>query len=468
MASNNTINLRSFPKIKVLSSALFIVGAILAHVLSSKPELMLFQIGGIPLNLVFGIFPLLSGVILLIYALITYYSVIISCLGDKISFKSRITEIILKKEEIQAVRVRDADKNYIWFVFLFINFFFVYYGIECSLYFAANHHAGLLEFVLIPMFLIWFAGLMLILFPRKLIAIYTNDKIILQKVNHLPKNNAFEKLFDKIFGFDMSEKKVEHVRSDRFQYRLILGVIFLIIFVVTNLLVEIDDIFQPLHLLGIFIPQFLLIFSVLMVSSSLSAGISQSIEIKKKRLRIEEITLITPISGKNFIWIKSMEDTDKNDMYRKGFRTLTVFDILLTFVMFGQGFLLAFKFIWLPDVYLTYLDGWDIFLGVVILIVLTIYQFEIVTKLNNEFNSEYGFKREIIVHAPDEKQLKAPTKGIINNLKTNINIYLKDFKGLLRSDFKNQFIKISLASLAGLVIITITYSFLGFVFFVFI
>ena len=89
MATENIINLKSFPRIKLISSLLFIIGAILASIFSIKPELMIFQIGGMPLILILGIIPLISGIVLLIYIYITYYDVTIAPKESEISIKSK-------------------------------------------------------------------------------------------------------------------------------------------------------------------------------------------------------------------------------------------------------------------------------------------------------------------------------------------------------------------------------------------
>ena len=143
---NETLNLKSFPTIKIISACLFIVGAILTYILASSPQTMLFQIGGIPFNLVAGIFTLICGTVLLIYAFLTTYDFTISNKDNQITLNSKKDSITLKLEDIIAIRVRDTGKFAIWFVFVFVNFFFVYYGIECILYFSANHNAGLLQY----------------------------------------------------------------------------------------------------------------------------------------------------------------------------------------------------------------------------------------------------------------------------------------------------------------------------------
>ncbi len=348
MSSQNPINLKSFPLIKVISSLLFIIGAVLAYLIASEPEFMLYQIGGIELNLILGIFPLLSGIVLLIYALATNYSVNLSLKEDKIHINCKKDEFFLLKDEIQAVRVRDAGKSKVWFIFLFVSYYFLYLGIECALYFSANHNTGLMELIWIPITMIWVAGLLLILFPRKLIIILTKEKAIIQKVNHLPKDNSFERLFDDVF-IQKSPDKVDFIKSKMYLYRLTLGIIFIALLIVTSFLVEIDGIIQPLHDLGVFIPQFLLLFGVLMVSSALSSGYKQDLQINDNILRIEEETII---SGKNLSWIKAKEDIQKEKILKKSFRALTKFDVLMIFVVFGQAFYLAFKIIWLPLVFI--------------------------------------------------------------------------------------------------------------------
>jgi len=461
MSSQENFNLKSFPLIKIISSLLLIIGAILAYILSSKPEFMLFQVGGVQLNLILGIFPLLSGIVLLLYSFITYYNVVITPLADKINIKSRKNEITILKDEIQLIRVRDAGKFFIWFVFFFINFYFYYYGIEMALYFSANHNAGLLEFILIPLLMIWFGGLILILFPRKLIIILTKNKAIIQKVNHLPKDNSFETLCDEIFGFKIIEP-LRYEKSNQYLYRLILGIIPLVILIITAMLVEIDGIVQPLHALGIFIPIFMLLFSVLMISSALSLGVKQSVETNDKIIRIEELTLTSSINGKNFSWIKSKENIEPNNSFKKGFRVLTKFDILLLFVIFGEALYLAFKFLWLP-LYLKYLNGWDIIIGIIMLIVLFFYQFEIVNKLKVDIDSDYSLVREILIVNPNKNELTSQGRNAYT-LKNKITTYAKDFKALIKTDFKTQILKIGIAYAAAIVLITLSIMLGGFIF----
>ena len=102
------------------------------------------------------------------------------------------------------------------------------------------------------------------------------------------------------------------------------------------------------------------------------------------------------------------------------------------------------------------------------LIVLFFYQFEIITKLNVKINSAFDFKKELIVYNPEENERNLPSKGLINYLKSKGKNYLMDFKGLLSVDFKNQLIRISIAYLAAILLITLTFNTLGFVFFIFI
>ncbi|MHA1344161.1 MAG: hypothetical protein ACTSQG_09255, partial [Promethearchaeota archaeon] len=427
MSSREIINLKSFPKIKVISSILFVIGAILVYILASKPEYMLFQIGGIPLNLILGIFPLISGLILIIYAFITNYNASITYNNDKITVKGRKNQITIDKDDIKAVRVRDAGKFTIWFVFFFINFYFVYYGIECALYFSANHNAGLLEFIILPMFMIWIGGLLLILFPRKLIIILTRDKAIIQKINYLPRDGSFEQLFNKIFGFEITED-IQFVKSYHFIYRLTLGVIFFSIFIITSMLVNIDGINQPLHDLGIFIPIFLLLFSVLMLSSSIKEGFKQKIFIKENKMRLEEITLINSITGKNFCWIKAKEKIDESKAFSKGFRTLNRYNLMLLFIIFGQAFFLAYKFIWLPTVYLDYIDWRDVLVGTIMLIVLFLYAFEVVIKFEIDIDSDFKFIREILIFNQKDKESMIREHKLFRIIKNKMRDAYKDFK----------------------------------------
>jgi len=447
MSSQNPINLKSFPLIKVISSLLFIVGAVLAYLIASDPEFMLYQIGGIELNLILGIFPLLAGIVLLIYALATNYSVEFSLKEDKFHINCKKNEFFLLKDEIKAVRVRDAGKSKVWFIFLFVSYYFLYLGIECALYFSANHNTGLMELIIIPITMIWVAGLLLILFPRKLIIILTKEKAVIQKVNHLPKDNSFERLFDDVFN-QKSPDKVNYIKSKMYLHRLTLGIIFIALLIVTSFLVEIDGIIQPLHDLGVFLPQFLLLFGVLMVSSALSSGYKQDLQINDNILRIEEKTII---SGKNLSWIKTKEKIEKEKILKKSFRALTRFDLMMIFVVFGQAFYLAFKIIWLPLVIIKYIDILDILIGILMLVVLFFYEFEIITKINIEADSDFSFPREFITPIELER-----------------GSYINNFKNLFKTDFKQQASKVGIASIAALLIITLSLGYLGFALFLFI
>ncbi len=462
MPSQSNLNLKSFPIIKIVSASLFFGGGILAYILSSKPEFMLFQLGGIPLNLILGIFPLLSGIFLFIYAFLTNNTLSFSMKDDILKIKSRKKEISVKKEDIQAVRVRDAGKFWIWFVFIFVNYFFMYLGVECSLYFSANHNAGLLEFVLIAFLMVWSANVLLIFFPRKIIGIFTKDKIIAQKVNYLPKNESFEKFFDGVFDVGtLDASSTLKTKSDQYLYRLVLGLIFLIILILTSILVEIDGIVQPLHDLGIFIPIFMLLFSVLMAASAIQIGREQNIMLADKIVRIEEKTIITPITGKNICWIKPKEKLEANQFYKRGFKKLTKYDLLLIFVIFGQALYLAFKFIWIPSVYLNYLDGRDVIIGILMLCVLFFYQFEILTKIDKNVNPDVMFRRAIILINPENISSVA-------GLKPKTKSYFKDFKSLLKTDFKKQLVRIAIAYTAALLVITLSITLLGFIIFIYI
>jgi len=450
MSSQSPINLKSFPLIKVISSLLFIVGAVLAYLIASEPDFKLYQIGGIELNLILGVFPLLTGVVLILYAFITNYSVDLEIKDDILNIKSKKNKISLKKEDIKGVRVRDAGKSWIWFIFIFITYYFLYLGIECALYFSANHNTGLMEFILIPIIMIWAAGLILVLFPRKLIIILTKEKAIIQKVNHLPKNNSFERLFDDVFN-QQTSKEVNFIKTNKYLYRLTLGIIFIALLIGTSYLVDIGGIVQPLHDLGVFIPHFLLLFGVLMVSSALSFGIKQNLQINDKIIRIEEKTLITRITGKNLSWIKAKEKVEKDKILKNSFRSLTKFDMMMIFVIFGQAFYLAFKIIWLPQVFVNYINIFDILIGILMLIVLFFYEFEIVSKINVDIDSDFCFPREFITPMQSER-----------------GSYISNFKNLLKTDFKKQASKVGIASIAALLIVTLSLRFLGFVFFIFI
>lgn len=450
MSTQSPINLKSFPLIKLISSLLFIIGAVLAYLIASEPEFMLYQIGGIELNLILGIFPLLAGIVVLVYAFASNSPLNLLLKDDKISIKSRKKEISLLKEEISAVRVRDAGKSKVWFLFLFVTYYFVYLGVECALYFSANHNTGLMELIIIPISMIWIAGLILILFPRKLIIILTKEKAIIQKVNHLPKDESFEILVDDVFN-QKAVSQTNFIKSKMYLYRLILGIIFIGLLIITSFLVEIGGIVQPLHDLGIFIPQFLLLFGVLMVSSALSSGMKQALEINNNVLRIEEKTLISRITGKNFSWIKAKEKIEKDKIIKPGFRSLTKFDIMMIFVVFGQGFYLAFKIIWMPLVFINYIDVVDILIGILMLIVLFFYEFEILNKINIEVDSEFSFPRELITPIQLER-----------------GSYINNFRNLFKTDFKQQASKVGIASIAVLLIITLSLGYLGFALFIFI
>ena len=228
------------------------------------------------------------------------------------------------------------------------------------------------------------------------------------------------------------------------------------------MLVEIDGIVQPLHALGIFIPIFMLLFSVLMISSALSLGIKQNLETNDNKIRIEELTLTSSINGKNFSWIKSKENIELNNSFKKGFRVLTKFDILLLFVIFGEALYLAFKFLWLP-LFLKYLNGWDIIIGFIMLIVLFFYQFEIVNKLKVDIDSDYSLVREILIVNPNKNELTSQGRNAYT-LKNKITTYAKDFKALIKTDFKTQILKIGIAYAAVIVIITLSIMLGGFIF----
>jgi hypothetical protein len=465
MSSQNIINLKSFPFIKLFSSLLIIFGAIIAYILASQPEMMWLQIGGVQWNIILCIPPFLSGLVLLLYTFITHYNVKISDEGEKLLIKSRRLEISFSKQEVQAVKVRDAGKFYIWLVFMFINFYFVYYGIECGVFWFANHYAGSFELILFPLLLIWIGGLILVLFPRKLLIILLKDKAILQKINHLPKDRSVERLMDDVFEFS-SPENVNYNKTNQYQHRLILGVISILIFTITSFMVEIDGIVQPLHDLGIFIPIFLLMFGVLMVSSALSTGIKQYAEIKEKSIKIEEKTLLSFFSGNNYNWIRSEENLKKSELSLKSFRTLTKFDYAMIFVIFGQAAFLGFKFV--SPVYLPYFDIFDLLIGLLILVVLFFYQFEIVSKLSLPISSEFKFPREILISdslVDDPENEKRSTKI---SIKERITTYFKDFKDLLKSDFKPQIIKIGITYIVSILVLTLSFFMLGFVLFIFI
>ncbi len=467
MSSQNVINLKSYPLIKLISSLLIILGSIIAFILASQPDMMLMQIGGVQWNLVLCIPPFLSGIILLFYAfVITYYNVKITDLGEQIKIESRRLETTFQKQDIQAVKVRDAGRFFIGFVFMFITFYFEYYGIECGIYWFANHYAGTFEFILIPLLMIWIGSLLLFLFPRKLLIILMKEKAVLQKINHLPKDGSFQRLIDKIMGFTNLNNS-DKVRNNRYQYRLVLGIIFILIFTITGLLIEIDGIVQPLHDLGIFIPIFLLLFGVLMISSAISTGISQSFDIKENRIRIEENTLISFLSGNNFYWIKSKEMVRKEDLFKAGFRTLTKFDMMMIFVIFGQAIFLAFKFLWNP-VYYAYLDITDVLIGILMLAVLFFYQFEIVTKLRIEIDSDLRFPREILIASQLSPDFERSNRKGKFSLRDRFSSYFGQFKKLFKSDFKMHIFKIGITYIAAILVISITLSIFNFILFIFI
>jgi hypothetical protein len=464
--SKKELTLRSFPLIKIIASILLILGAILAYFLASIPQTKLFQIGGVDLNLVYSIPPLISGVILLIYAFITYYDVKIHDKGDYLEIESRRSETSLKKEDIKFVKVRNAGKGFVWFVFFFITFYFVYYGLECGIFFTANHNAGLLEYILIPLLLIWLGGALLVLFPRKLITIATKDRAILQKINYFPNDQAFESLWDQIFGWSKKEKG-DYVKTNRYLYRLTLGIIFLMIFSISHLIVKRQGINRPLHDLGIFIPIFLLFFGILMVATSISTGNKQYLQIKDNRLKFKEETIISSLTGKNYLWMRANTELDLNKHLKPSFRALTEYEYSLIFILFGQAFFLAFKFIWNPAIYLKFINGWDIFIGILMLVVLFFYEFEIVTKLTAETDAEFRDHREVIISNRNKKKPSREDKGI-NGLKTIIINYIAEFKSLFNTDFKSRLMKVVIIYISAIIVITLTFSVIGFVLFLFI
>ncbi|MGV9173898.1 MAG: hypothetical protein ACOC44_06750 [Promethearchaeia archaeon] len=461
------LNLKSFPFVKVIAAVLLIIGAILAYFLASQPETRLFQIGGVNLSLVYGIPPLISGVVLLIYAFSTYYNVTILDKGKSLEIQSRQTETTIHKDDIKQVKVSNAGKGFIWFVFFFINFFFVYYGLECGIFFTANHNAGLLEYILIPLLLIWLAGALLVLFPRKLITILTKDRAILQKVNYIRKNRAFETFWDRIFGWSEKEKG-DYVKTNRYLYRLILGVLFLLIFTISNLLVKNEGIHRPLHDLGIFIPVFLLLFAVLMIATSISTGIKQSFQIKDNRLKFEEKTIISSLTGRNYLWAKASAELDPRKHLNLSFRSLTKYEYLLIFVLFGQAFFLASKFIWQPAVYLKYINIWDMIIGILILVALFFYEFEIVTKLNVEIDTQFEETRDVIISRRTIEEGKPRGAGLFDSLKIMFKNYKNNFKSLIHTEFWSRIGKVALVYILAIVVITLTFSFMGFIFFLFI
>lgn len=456
MSTDTRINLKSFPIIKLISAILFIIGGILAYLFSSKPEVMLFQIGGIPLGLVIGIPPILCGIVLILYSVITFYNVEVHWMADKLIIKSRKNVAEFNQDDIKAVRVRDAGKFILYFIFVFINFYFVYYGIECSLYFSANHDAGLLEFVLIPMFMVWFANVLLIIFQRKLLIFMGNESAVIQKINHLPKDGSFETLIDSIFGINAEKDSSKILKTNIYQYRLVLGITMLAIFSLTSMLVDIDDIIQPLHDLGIFIPIFLLLFSVMLISSALKEPTKQERVISDDIMKLKESNLIDQINGKNFLWLKSKNSIDNSELARPEFRRLTIYQYALISIIFGGAFYLAFKFIWIPSIYLSYLSIPDILIGILILAVLFFFQFEIRYKLNVNLDSEMKFRKEILVVNKETREL-----GVKNKIKN----YFSMFKSLVRSDLKVQLVGVVIAYAVALILITISIYSLGFMLF---
>ena len=156
MSSKNVINFKSFPIIKLVSSLLIIIGAVLTYLVSTPisgvtPEIFFFQIGGVEHGLVLAVPSLLSGCVLLLYTLkiILRYKFTITQEGENLIFNDRKESYTIQKQDIVVVRVRDAGKSFIWFVFTFMTFLFVYYGFETGLYFSTNHNAGLYEYIII-------------------------------------------------------------------------------------------------------------------------------------------------------------------------------------------------------------------------------------------------------------------------------------------------------------------------------
>lgn len=460
------MNLRFFPFVKLFSAILFIIGGILTYIFSIKPEVFLFQIGGVDFGLILGLFPIITGIGLIFYTFLKFYKIELLEEKDSLILKAK-QEIKIKKDEIVAVRIRDAGKAVQWFIFLFVNFYFVYYGIECALYFSANHNTGFLKYVIFPMFLVWCGGFLLLLFPRKLLKILTNDMAILQKITHIPNDNSFENLVDRIFGFEMPKERTFYRNFD-FVYRVILGLLFLIIFLVTSLIVEFDDINQPLHDLGIFIPIFLLFFSVLMFSSALTEGFKRNLKIQGNKLRIEEKQIIHKISGKNYLWVKTEEKIDGNKIFQRGFRNLNIYNLLLVSILFGQGVFLAFKFLFFPNLYIESLNWIDIIIGVSMLLGIFLYSFEVIGKIKIDPPSEYQFNREIQVDENVIDKTNSESRKTLTAIKQNLKNHFKSLPGLIKQNKANHTIKVFIAALGAVITILVNIYLLGFLIFIFI
>ncbi|MGQ4874775.1 MAG: TcpD family membrane protein [Promethearchaeia archaeon] len=469
MTEEHHLCLKCFHQIKIISAVLFILGGILSYYFASSPETMLFQFGGIPFNLIIGIFPLLCGIFLFIYTALTSGSFDINIDNDVCKFIYKKSELSLNKNEIKVVIFSDAPKFAIWFVFFFINFYFVYYGIECVLYFSANHNAGLLEFSFYSMMIVWFAGLILLLFPRNLLEIITPNKRILQKISQIPKDGSFERFFNEIFGLS-EEQNEKIIRSNRFLYRLILGIIFVTIFILTSMLVIRDEIVQPLHDLGIWIPIILLLSGVMMISSSIKEKRIFKIKNENDNIMINCKALIGALTQDNYIWLNKNDYQVKENLTEIGFRKLSFYQYLLIMVLFGQAAFLGFKIFWLPFVYADYFDIYDMIIAIIMIIVLFFFSFEIVYKLDFKSGNELKPKKEILLgKVPGNKKLdNNRNQNLFQSIKIGFKRYFNNFKVAVKNDTSRHLLKIFLACIFAIVLITISYVFLGFVIFIFI
>ena len=471
MSSQKSINLKSFPFIKLISSLMIIIGAIFTYILSMpipgfNPEISFFQVGGVQHGLVLGVPSLLSGLVLLLYTFYIYYKFSITDEEDTLSFKARKKTFSINKNDIVVVRVRDAGKSFIWFVFAFITFLFVYYGFETGLYFSANHNSGLYGFIIIPLFIIWLGGVLLVLFPRKLMAIITKDAVLLQKINHLPKDQSFEKLIDTVFGFKDFESNYN--KTTQYKHRLILGVISLLIFIITSILVPKSGLWLPLHDIGIFLPIFLLIFSVLMISSSLSSANKQSIQVDDNLLRLEETSNISKLSGKNFVWFKSSQKVDEKNYVRE-FRTITKYDAVIICILFGGAFFLGFKLLWNIPLFLPYFSWIDLLISLILLLIIFLYQFEVVDKLKVPYEADQQLVKEIIIADSYARITREEPRSLKEKIKLSIKNYKNDFKSSTKTDsFKSHILKVGLIYSISLLLITISFTFFGVILFIFV
>ncbi|TFF93145.1 MAG: hypothetical protein EU544_06310 [Promethearchaeota archaeon] len=267
---------------------------------------------------------------------------------------------------------------------------------------------------------------------------------------------------DKIFGINTIQKE-KVLRSNHYLYRLIIGAVALSIFIITSILVEINGILQALHDLGIFIPIFLLLFAVLMISSAIKEPLTQKMNIRNNVVKIKETTLISALSGNNLLWLKAQTPIQEGQQIKKNFRRLSIYQYLLGFVLFGQGIFLALKILWLPLVYIEFFDWWDLLIGLTIILLTFLFSFEIVHTLNVDTESEFDLVREILILQPQREEVER-TRG----LKQRFLNYINDFKEALRNNQRHHLLKVIISWISAILVISLSYVFAGFVIFIFI